>query len=204
MSINKAQKHLSKDSVLAKVISSYPPLDELVPVDDVFADLVESIISQQLSVKVADVILRRVRAKLPNDVISPQTILAVDQEELRACGMSYAKIRYVRSSADAALSGLVDFKKLQDKPNEEAVAELVQITGVGQWTAEMLLIFSLARPDVFSIGDLGLRSAVSKLYEVDREDRPAILAISEKWAPYRSLASRYLWKSLDNKPSVGQ
>lgn len=195
--------HLSQEPTLAKVIASYPPLKDLQPSRDIFADLVSSIISQQLSVKVADVILQRVRALLPNDAITPQTILKADQEALRACGMSYAKIRYVRSSADAALSGLVDFEKLPEKSDEQAVAELVQISGVGQWTAEMLLIFSLARPDVFSIGDLGLRSAVSKLYGVDREDRVKILKISEQWSPYRSLACRYLWKSLDNKPGIG-
>src|SRR5690606_7388660 len=103
------------------------------------------------------------------------------------------KVRYVKSAADAALSGLIDFTNLKNISDQEAIAELVQIAGVGQWTAEMLLIFSLGRPDVFSIGDMGLRNAVAALYGLDKKDLPAITKLAEQWSPYRSLACRYLW-----------
>jgi DNA-3-methyladenine glycosylase II len=98
----------------------------------------------------------------------------------------------------------VDFAGLKNKNDEEVIAELVQIVGVGQWTAEMLLMFSLQRPDIFSVGDLGLRSAISKLYGIDRENRAAILELSQQWSPYRTLASRYLWASLENTPKINE
>jgi DNA-3-methyladenine glycosylase II len=120
---------------------------------------------------------------------------------LRAVGLSYAKAKYVKSVCEHALSGDVDFEGMRNLPDEEIIAELIKIKGVGRWTAEMFIMFSLNRPDVFSLGDLGLRNAVAKLYNVDRDDLAAIEKISQKWKPYRSLASRYLWKSLDNAPS---
>ncbi len=199
-----AQRHLQTDPVMADLINRYhlSPLKQPDEVD-VFAHLVGSIISQQLSVKVADVIEARVYALLPHKKVTPQAILDLDTEAARACGMSYAKVRYVKSAADAALSGLIDFTNLKNISDQEAIAELVQIAGVGQWTAEMLLIFSLGRPDVFSIGDMGLRNAVAALYGLDKKDLPAITKLAEQWSPYRSLACRYLWASLENTPKTG-
>lgn len=95
------------------------------------------------------------------------------------------------------LDKTLDFSELQKIPEDEVVAKLTQVKGIGPWTAEMFLMFSLQRPDVFSIGDLGLRSAIAKLYKVDREDTDKVLKISKRWSPYRTLASLYLWKSLD-------
>jgi DNA-3-methyladenine glycosylase II len=194
--------HLRLDLQLGKLIQSYQlkPLRQPETID-IFSDLVGSIISQQLSVKAADAIEKRVLAALPPEGLTPTTILTADQETLRSCGLSYAKIKYIRSAADAVLSGLVNFDNLGSLPDEEVIQELVQISGVGRWTAEMLLIFSLERPDVFSVGDLGLRNAVARLYGLDREDRGAISLLAEAWSPYRSLASRYLWASLENTPN---
>lgn len=197
--MSKPLKYLSQDPVMARLIKQHPQPAAILSGGDPFVELVESIISQQLSVKVAKVLTGRVYALLPNQQLTPQAILNLDQEAIRGCGISYAKIRYIRSTADAALSGLVDFKNLDKKSDAEIVAELVQIVGVGQWTAEMLLIFCLGRPDIFSVGDLGLRSAISTLYGLDREDRATIVKLAERWSPYRSLACRYLWMSLDNK-----
>ena len=205
MKSNTAVVHLQKDPVMARIISQYTlaPLGDASAVD-VFGDLISSIISQQLSIKAADAIEKRVRTLMADERLTPQSILDADQESLRGCGLSYAKIKYVRSAADAALSGLVDFENLDRLSDEEVISELVQIAGVGQWTAEMMLMFSLQRPDVFSVGDLGLRNAVSRLYGVDRDDRVAILQLSERWAPYRTMASRYLWASLENTPTVAK
>src|SRR5690606_34952945 len=124
------------------------------------AYLIGSIISQQLSVKVADVIEERVYKLLPGRQLLPSHILAMETEDLRACGVSYAKVKYMKSAAEAAVSGYVNFAKLPQLSDEDVIAELIKIHGVGKWTAEMLLIFGLHRPDVFSIGDLGLRTAV--------------------------------------------
>lgn len=201
--LEKALIHLRQDAVMAELIEKFPvPLRAEAEVTDVFVDLVESIISQQLLVRVADVIMARIYNLVPKHQLTPESILAVDPEALRACGVSYAKIKYIRSAADAALSGLVNFAGLKTKNDEEVVAELIQIVGVGQWTAEMLLMFSLQRPDVFSVGDLGLRTAIFKLYGIERENRVAMLELSERWSPYRTLASRYLWANLENTPKI--
>lgn len=194
--------HLAHDPVIASLIKQLPKPADIAADRDPFIELVESIVSQQLSVKVAAIITERLYNLLPDRQMTPQNILNLDQEAVRACGISYAKIRYIRSTADAALSGLVDFPNLRSKSDDEVVAELVQIVGVGQWTAEMLLIFCLGRPDVFSVGDLGIRTAISKLYAINREDRAAMVKLAEQWSPYRSLACRYLWASLNNTPIV--
>lgn len=197
-----ALTHLSQDPIMDRLIQQYPKPADIAANRDPFVELVESIISQQLSVKVAAIITERLYALLPNRALTPQHILDVDQEAIRACGISYAKIRYIRSTSDAALSGLVDFKNLYKKSDSEVVSELVQIIGVGQWTAEMLLIFCLGREDVFSVGDLGIRTAISKLYGIDREDRISMIKLATQWSPYSSLACRYLWASLNNTPII--
>lgn len=186
---------------MAKLVANYhlEPLKQPEQIN-IFAHLVGSIISQQLSVKVADIIEQRVYDLLPERTVTAQAILDLDPEAARACGMSYAKVRYIKSAADAAVSGLIDFGRLQALPDEEVINQLTQIVGVGRWTAEMLLIFSLGRPDIFSVGDQGLRNAVSFLYGVDKKDMAAVSALAEQWSPFRSLASRYLWASLDNAP----
>jgi DNA-3-methyladenine glycosylase II len=196
-----AVTHLRNDPIMSGLIDSYdPPAWRDQRTVNLFTDLIESIISQQLSTKVADVILARVYQLLPQHQFTPRAVLELETETVRACGVSYSKIRYFKAVAQAALDGSVDFDHLDQLTDEEVVASLTQIVGVGPWTAEMMLIFSLHRPDVFSVGDLGLRTAVSKLYGIDREDRVAILGVSRQWSPYRSLASRYLWLSLNNSP----
>ena len=187
---------------MAKLIDTWPAPAWRDPEDiDLFAEVVSSIISQQLSVKAADTIEARLYNLLSKKQLSPQNILNLDPEAMRACGISYAKIKYIQSAAHAALTKEVNFNNLTNLSDEDVVAELIKIHGVGKWTAEMLLIFSLQRPDIFSIGDLGLRTAVANLYSVERSDLPAIQSIAQSWAPYRSLASRYLWLSLNNAPS---
>lgn len=192
---------LQQDRVMAQLVSTYqlPPLRQPESTN-LFAEVVASIIGQQLSVKVADVIEQRVLQLLPNQEIIPEELLSLDPETIRACGVSYAKISYMRSAAQAAISGDIDFNSLPQKSDQEVIDELTTIHGVGKWTAEMLLIFSLGRPDIFSVGDLGLRTAVSRLYDIERTNLPAIAELSQQWSPYRSTASRLLWKSLDNSP----
>lgn len=161
-----------------------------------FSDLVESIASQQLSIKAADTIWKRVVALLPHQEVTPEHLLAISDDALRAAGLSWAKVKYVKNVAQAAVDGL-DFVALPTVDNDTVIAELVKIKGVGRWTAEMFLIFTLGRPDVFSVGDLGLRNAVARWYQLEAGDLKGIAALAERWAPYRSYASRLLWRSLE-------
>jgi DNA-3-methyladenine glycosylase II len=194
----KAILHLSKDPVIKKLIKEFGEV-KLTPNNNLFEDVVSSVISQQLSVKAASTIQGRFET-LFGHFPTPEEIIKMDQEKIRACGISYPKVRYIKGIALAVIEKSINLIDLPNLPNEKVIEELVKLKGVGKWTAEMLLIFSLAREDVFSFGDLGLRTAVANLYVVDRDDLLAIEAITSKWSPYRSYASRYLWKSLDNSP----
>ena len=185
------------DPILIELVKKYPAPNFVDRSEYLLVELVESIISQQLSVKAADTIFGRFKALFGRKFPSPKAILTMDDEKLRACGLSYAKVSYVKSVANAFVSDLIDIEKITKQSDEEVIAELTQIKGVGQWTAEMILIFTLKRPDVFSIGDLGLRNAITKLYGVI--DRKEMLKLSESWKPYRSTACWYLWRSLENK-----
>lgn len=200
--MNKAAiKHLSVDPILAQVIQVYGELLERdISNVDIFADLVESIISQQLSVKASDTINKRFLALFGNKFPLPGKILEMPDDKIRACGISYSKIKYIKGISEALLNKSLDLEALKRLPDEQVLAELIKLKGIGPWTAQMLLIFTFARPDIFSMGDLGLRSAIAKLYGVDRDDLKAIEKITLAWRPYRSLACRYLWKSLDNTP----
>lgn len=182
-----------------KVTDQFGELSVLVPAqaDEYFGRLAESIISQQLSTKVADVIEARVRTAIGGSW-QPELVLQTDSELLRAAGLSYAKVSYVRNIAQAFNDGMIDSVVLGTLRDEEVIAQLVQVKGVGRWTAEMFLIFTLARPDIFSVGDYGLRKAMSLVYGIDIKAKPALfLEIANKWQPNRSLASRILWKSLE-------
>ncbi len=193
----KAVTHLKKDKILAGIISEEINF-EWGESTDLFADIIENIIGQQLSGKAANTIIKRFE-KLVSLPLNPKKILKFSDQDLRDVGMSWAKVKYIKNLSQAVLNGSLDLEKIKKLPDKEVITELIKIKGIGRWTAEMVLIFFLKRPDVFSLGDLGLRTAVAKLYNVDRNDLKKIAKISQNWSPHRSLASRYLWKSLDNK-----
>lgn len=195
-----ALKHLRKDKVLANVIQKTDP-PTWSQTGDLFSEIVENIIGQQLSGGPARTITNRFIALFSPEGRFPtaKQILATPDQKLRDVGLSWAKVSYIKNFAEWVDSGKLDLQKIKTLPDEEIISELVRVKGIGRWTAEMVLIFYLRRPDVFSCGDLGLCTAVAKLYGVDRKDIKRIKAISEKWSPYRSLASRYLWISLDTK-----
>lgn len=193
-----ALKHLKKDHHLSPVIDKFviPPL---LPSADLYQNLLESIVSQQLSVKAADTIFKRFLALFPGENFpKPEEVLKISDDTLRSCGLSRQKASYLKSLSELILSGQLILEDLESLPDEEVILLLTKVKGIGRWTAEMFLIFTLGRPDIFSLGDLGLRTAVSRLYGVDRDNLKAIEDISLQWQPVRSLASRYLWKSLDN------
>ena len=162
-----------------------------------FLDLIEIVIGQQLSMKAADSILKRFLTLFPAKP-KPDDVLKVSVEKLSAVGLSNSKANYVKNIAFAISSGALILDQLEKQTDDEIKKELIKIKGIGPWSAEMFLIFSLKRPDVFSVGDLGLRSAIEKLYGIKRDNLKEIEKLADSWRPHRSLASRLLWASLDN------
>jgi DNA-3-methyladenine glycosylase II len=194
--LDAAHLHLSRDPVMAGLIELHGPLPPLVPATDPFAALVRAVLGQQLSVKAAAAIALRLDAALhgsesPAPGYDPARLLALPPETLRGLGLSWAKVRTVRAAAESHLSGQIDFAHLNILPDEKVMAALLPLPGIGRWTAEMFLMFSLARPDVFSLGDLGLRRGLEHFYPALKAQE-ADTQIAE-WAPHRTLAARYLW-----------
>ncbi|HCY89525.1 MAG TPA: DNA-3-methyladenine glycosylase 2 family protein [Chitinophagaceae bacterium] len=194
--------HLSKDKKLKKLISGLPPMT-LKKSKPIYLELVFSIISQQLSTKVAQVIQGRFLDLFDTRKPGLDEILSVPFEQLRAVGLSNAKTVYVREVCQFFIQHKLEDKALQRLADEELIALLTQIKGVGRWTSEMILMFSMAREDVFAADDLGIQQAMARLYQLDATDkkqfREQMLKISAKWSPYRTYACRYLWAWKDGK-----
>ncbi|KKQ75544.1 MAG: putative DNA-3-methyladenine glycosylase [Candidatus Woesebacteria bacterium GW2011_GWB1_38_5b] len=172
----------------------------LVKPEDPFIDLVETIINQQLSDKAAATIFGRFKKLFPEEKITAEKLLKIPDEKIREAGISYSKIKYIKGIAQQIKNKKLNLKNLENLSDEDVINELVKLKGIGAWTAEMYLMFTLARPDVFSAGDLGLQNAIVKLYKIKQKPtRERLLEISIKWSPYRTTASRILWRSLDLK-----
>jgi DNA-3-methyladenine glycosylase II len=197
--------HLSKDRKLKKLLDAQTPFS-ISKRKDIHFYLIASIMSQQLSTKVANTIRQRFLAIYGDRIPRPEEVLATTIETLRGIGLSNAKATYVHNVAKFAVEQGMDHRKLGKMNNEEVIVYLTQIKGVGRWTAEMLLMFSLGREDVFAIDDWGIQNAMIRLYKLDRTDkkafREALLRISAKWSPYRTFACMHLWNWKDNKPVV--
>jgi len=190
-----------KDPILNKLFKKHGPHKFEDRSKLLFSELVESIISQQLSNKAASTIYNRFLALFKgNEFPTPEQLLKIDVEKLRGAGMSYSKANYIKNVAKAFKTGDLNIQKIKKMPDEEIIATLTKIKGVGKWTAEMILIFTLKREDVFSLGDAGLKKAVKNLYGIT--DEKEILQLSESWKPNRSFACWYLWKFLDNPPKT--
>ena len=171
--------------------------------DDHYGALVRSIVGQQVSVHAARAIYGRLTARFGGNAPTPAQILAEDPEELRAAaGLSRSKAGYLRSLAEHVVSGELELESLQTLDDERVVGELVAVKGLGVWTAQMFLMFQLERPDVLPTGDLGIRRAMQRAYGlVDLPQPPQMEAIASPWRPHRTLACRYLWRSLHNEPA---
>ena len=199
--------HLSKDKKLKKLIESIEPY-QLKRRKNICTYLCASIMSQQLSTKVADVIYKRFIILYGGKEPTPQQILDTASETLRAIGLSNAKVGYVKNVAQFEIDFGMDHKKLHKMENENVITYLTQIKGVGRWTVEMLLMFALGREDVFAIDDLGIQNAMIKLYTLNREDKKKfkedMLRISKRWSPYRTYACKHLWEWKDNAPVENQ
>jgi DNA-3-methyladenine glycosylase II len=170
---------------------------------DHYGALVRAIVGQQLSTKAARSIYLRLTERFDGRTPTPEEVLADDPEALRAAaGLSRAKVGYLRSLAEHALSGELELDRLDELDDEQAIAELVAVKGLGTWTAHMFLMFHLERPDVLPVGDLGIRRAIERAYGLDDlPDAATIERIATPWRPHRTLACRYLWRSLDNEPN---
>lgn len=196
--------HLSKDKKLAKVLAQQE-LFKLSKREQVHLHLCNSIISQQLSTKVADVIRKRF-LKLYSGKPSPQKILDTPYDVLRAIGLSGAKVSYIQNVARFTLEYGMDHKMLGKMNNEELIEHFTRIKGVGRWTAEMLLMFTLGREDVFAVDDLGIQNAMIRVYKLDKMDKKKLkedmLRISAKWSPYRTFACLHLWHYKDKTPAI--
>ncbi|HSZ86476.1 MAG TPA: DNA-3-methyladenine glycosylase [Puia sp.] len=195
--------HLSKDKKFKKLIEGRGPF-KLKKRKHIYLHLCSSIMSQQLSTKVAHVIHKRFLALFETKTPTPEQILAIAPEKLRAIGLSNAKASYVHNVARFAVEKGMDYKHLNKLTNDEVINYLTEIKGVGRWTTEMLLMFTLGREDVFAVDDLGIQNAMIKLYKLDnsnkKELREKLLKLSEKWSPYRTYACLHLWHWKDNKP----
>ena len=195
--LEKVKNHFKKaDPVLYKAIGELYLLEKVTP-KDYFAKLCGEIINQQLSDKASATIYKRYQKLYPNGMITAKHALTLTHEAIRAIGTSNAKSRFIKELAQKVVNKEAQLEKLDSMRDEEVIKELTKIKGIGPWTAEMFIMFSLARPDVFSHGDLGLRKAIKKLYGFKKEPtKKQIEKITKKWSPYRTYACTILWHSL--------
>jgi DNA-3-methyladenine glycosylase II len=198
-----AAEYLSQaDPALTPVIAQ-AGLCTFRPHTDYYRALVQSIIGQQLSVKAAASIRGRFLELYGGTFPTPRQILDTSMEDLRAAGFSRAKVAYVQDLAQHILDGKIDFSRFDQFSNEEIILELVAVKGVGEWTAHMFLMFCMGRSDILPYGDLGVRNGIKQLYGLEElPDRTKIdsIAAEHHWHPYESVASWYMWQSLDNAP----
>ena len=188
---------------MARLLDANGVPQERLPRTDVYAALVRAIVGQQLSTHAARAIYARLLERFGGHPPTPQQILDDDPDELRvAAGLSHAKVRYLRSLAEHVAAGALEINRLTELSDEEVMAELVAVNGIGAWSAHIFLMFTLQRPDVLAVGDLGVRRAVQRAYGLPELPTPAELTkIAEPWRPYRTAACVVLWTSLDNAPA---
>jgi DNA-3-methyladenine glycosylase II len=202
----KATETLRADPVMARLIDDH---HELVRADlkrerggDAYGALVRSIVGQQLSTKAAATIYGRMLELFGGHTPTPKELLKVDPDKIRAAGLSRPKIAYLRDLAVHVEEGTLELERLPDLPDEEVAAQLTAIKGLGQWTADMFLMFHLGRPNILPVGDQGIRRAVMVEYRLRKlPDAKRLEKIAKPWQPYRTLACLYLWSSLDNVPA---
>ncbi len=193
----------AKDPVLVEIIRRGHPLESHKS-EDLYLKLLSAIVSQQLSTKAAATIFSRFLALFPEQYPQQHLLLAIPDEVLRGAGLSFQKIGYVRNVAAFAQGGNLEHAVIDAMEDEALIEHLVQIKGVGRWTVEMLLMFALERPDVMPVDDLGIQNAMKRHYgleETGKALKAKMLEIAENWRPYRTIACKYLWQSLNNTPT---
>ena len=200
--LQSAERHLiNADPVIAGLIRKFGPC-KIKPHTDYYGELVSAIIGQQLSEKAGATIYKRFLTLFKDKLPTPEQILATDVEAIRKIGCSYSKAYYMKDLAQHIVDGRLDLIHISTLPNDEVIAQLVGVKGIGEWSAHMFMIFSLGRLDILPTGDLGVRKAMMMLYGLDELPNPPKMheiALSKGWSPYQSVASWYLWQSLDNQ-----
>jgi DNA-3-methyladenine glycosylase II len=192
-------EHLRQDKKLAKIIDRVGVL-KIKKHDDLYLALQRSIVSQQLSVKAAATIWGRYETIFPENYPHPELVLKMDVEKMRAAGLSYQKAGYIQNIARFSKEETLDYHKLKKMEDEELITYLTQIKGVGRWTTEMILMFTLGRENVLPLDDLGIQMAMIKMFNIKGDKKQMKLKMikhAEKWEPYRTLACKYLWRYKD-------
>ncbi len=193
-----AEKLVKRDVILAKVIKSVKTEIKPAPDIDVYYSLLHSIVSQQLSVKVAKIIWHRLTELFANQYPDAKQVLITDDNDLRGVGLSRQKIKYINNVAQFSLDNDISFDYLNTKTDNEIIKYLTQIVGIGKWTVQMILMFPMDRPDVFPVDDLGIQTKMKAWYSINlekKELRNKLTEIAEKWSPYKTLACKYIWES---------
>ena len=197
---------MSADNVLKRVMEERGPIDPAIDRrgsrPDPFEAVARAIVGQQLSTKAARSIWEKLIGQFGGKTPTPEALLRKRKPTLRKAGLSNAKVEFLRDLAQHVKDGRLDFDRIKDLADQDVIAELIEVKGVGQWTAEMFLMFHLAREDVVSVGDLGIRRGVQIAYGMEELPGPEELEkLAEAWRPHRTLACLYLWRSLDNTPT---
>jgi len=192
---------MRRDPVLAPVIKKYKSRSLVdAPVVDPFSALVRTITSQQISTKAAATIHGRLVALMPGSVATPEALLTLSDDRLREAGLSRQKSAYLRDLGAKVTSGELPIHALHELTDEEVINAIVKVKGLGRWSAEMFLMFRLRRPDVLPVDDLGIVTAIQRLYRLRKKPKAdRIRKIGEAWRPYRTVACWYLWRSLENE-----
>jgi DNA-3-methyladenine glycosylase II len=197
-----AKAVLTQDPIMAAIIEGGQPLPSSKS-EDLYFKLLSAIVSQQLSTKAAATIFKRFTELFPESYPHPEFVLATPDEHLRGAGLSYQKIGYVRNVASFSANGNLEHATIDAMEDEALILHLTQIKGVGRWTVEMLLMFALERPDILPVDDLGIQNAMKRHYKIEETGKALkklMQEIAEPWRPYRTIASKYLWQSLNNMP----
>lgn len=203
--LEQAAKHLAKADPTLKPIIERAGVCTIQPHTDYYKSLADSIIGQQLSVKAAASIRGRFYDMFGGELPTPEAILDKSVDELRGIGFSRSKANYVRDLAQHIIDGKLSFDDIDNKSNEAIIKMLTDVKGIGEWTAHMFLMFCMGRTDILPVGDLGIRTGIKNLYGLDALPTPAQItniAQENSWHPYESVASWYIWYSLDNKPAL--
>ena len=200
MNFEDAIVHLKRHDRIGKLIESVH-VPDFTPSGKVYYDLLDSIVSQQLSVKVATTIFNRFCTLFPDKYPAPDLLAGIEIERLRSVGLSGQKAQYLQNVAAFSLQNDLESRNWNTMADDEIIEFLTQIKGVGKWTVQMILMFSVGRPDIFPVDDLGIRQAMTKLYGLDENDKKIkqhMIELAEPWRPYRTIASRYLWRWKDS------
>ncbi len=203
--LTKAAQHLSTRDPALQPIIAQAGLANIQPHQNYYAELIDSIISQQLSVKAAATIKQRFLDLFDSQLPEPQAILAKSVDDLRTAGLSGAKAKYIRNLAQHIIDGQIKFDHFSTSSNQTIIDELTAVNGIGEWTAHMFLMFCIGRLDVLATGDLGIRNGIKALYKLPTVPTPSevtAIAKTKGWHPYETVACWYIWHSLDNQPKT--